>query len=146
MNETAGSWGYAKTFFFTEHVTCASPQWQEIAFYETAIITPKLANLLITLHIPYAGNESGGTRNRIRLDFDDAPLCDATKHNAAPWELHEITLTGLVENVAAGDHTLRLFAQVSGGCLHIPHYNTTLIEATSPPPIFANLALLGFRK
>ena len=138
------SWSYRENIGFTSHVTTAATTWAEITHYTRTITTPALSNLIITLHIPFVGNDTAGTRSRIRLTFDGITISDATKYNTDAWELHEITLTGLVQNVPAGTHTIKVYAAVSGGTLYIPYYNTSLIEATLSPAIFANLYLVGW--
>ncbi len=139
------SWGYTKNFTYTDHITTASTTWAEVTHYTTTVTTPALSNLIVTLHIPFVGSDTGGARIRIRLVFDNTTISDATMHDGHAWDdFRNITLTGLVQNVTAGSHTIRVYAAVSAGTLHIPHYNTTLIEATLSPAIFANLYLVGW--
>ncbi len=138
------SWSYAASITFSSSITASSTAWVELTHYRRTVTTPALSNLLITLHIPFAGNDTAGTRSRIRLAFDSANVSDSTKYNTQAWELHEVTLTGLVSGVTAGTHTIRVYAAVSGGTLNIPHYNTGANEATLVPAIFANLSLIGF--
>jgi hypothetical protein len=140
---SGGSWSYTEKIFFAASVTTNSLAWVELVNYTRTISTPALANLIVTVHIPFTGNDTAAKRSRIRLDFDGVPISDASKFNETIWELHEITLTGLVANVAAGVHTLKLFAMVDGGTLNIPHFNAALIESTAPA-LFANLFLVGF--
>lgn len=138
------SWSHTENIGFTENIIINSTALTEVAHYKREITTPSLANLIVTLHIPFTGNNTAGNRSRILLKFDDAAISDATKHDQGSWELHEITLTGLVQSVTAGTHRIQVFAAVSAGELHIPHYNPDRIEATLSPAIFANLYLLGF--
>jgi hypothetical protein len=138
------SWSYQKNIDFTTSVTTAAPTLTEISNYKITIETPKLACTIVTLHIPFTGNDTAGRRSRICLEFDGKIISDASKFNQGQWELHEITLTGLVQNIAAGNHTIRVLASVDGGTLNIPHYNPTLIEAKTIPAIFANFYMVGF--
>ena len=143
------SWSRTEPIDITQSITTLSTQLVEIPFYtqklnSTPINIPALACLTITLHIPFTGNDTAESRSRILLKFDDIWVCDSTKFNNASWELHEITLTGVVKGVTEGAHTVRVFAAVDKGTLHIPHYNSSLIEAQIPPGLFANLFLLGF--
>jgi len=138
------SWGYTKNFTYTGSISTNSTTWVEITHYTTTVTTPALSNLIVTLHIPFVSNDIGDTRSRIRLVFDDNTISDATKYNYHTSEYHEITLTGLVQNVTAGSHTIRVYAAVDAGTLRMPHYNTAAIEATLSPAIFANLYLVGW--
>lgn len=138
------AWSHTEEITFTGSVTTNSTSWDEITEYRRTIVTPSLlSSLIITLHIPFVGNNTASSRSRIRLVFDGDTISDATKHDQGAWELHECTLTGLVQNVPAGSHIIRVYAAVDTGTLHIPHYNTSLNEAQLSPAIRANLYLLG---
>lgn len=52
-------------------------------------------------------------------------------------------MNGMVTNVAAGIHTIKVRALVDGGTLNFPHYNRDLVEHTQSPAIFASLSLVG---
>jgi hypothetical protein len=138
------SWSYGEDITFTESVTTTATTLQEVSKYTKAITTPQLSCLIVTLHIPFVGNNTAERRSRICLKFDNLTISDASKFNQSQWELHEITLTGLVKNVTEGSHTIRVLASVDGGQLNIPHYNLTSIEATTIPAIFANFYMVGF--
>ncbi len=138
------SWSYTKNINFTTSVTTASTALQEISQYTITITTPKLSCSIVTLHIPFAGNDTADKRSRICLQFDTQTISDATKYNQGQWELNEITLTGLVQNVAEGNHTVKVLAAVEGGTLNIPHYNPDRIEKKITPEIFANFYMVGF--
>jgi len=138
------SWSHTEKINFTKSIRIDSNTWELVEHYTREITIEALSNMIVTLHIPFVGNEKEESRSRIRLEFDGTSISDSTKYNKSPWELHEITLTGLVKGVAAGNHTIQVFAAVDKGKLHIPHYNTTLFEASLAPKIFANLYLLGF--
>jgi hypothetical protein len=138
------SWAYQKNINFTASVTTNSTTLQEISQYTQTIAIPKLSCLIVTLHIPFTGNDTPDKRSRICLQFDTQTISDATKYNQGQWELNEITLTGLVQNVAEGNHTVKVWAAVEGGTLNIPHYNPDRIEKKITPEIFANFYMVGF--
>eukprot|EP00708_Paratrimastix_pyriformis_P003366 GAFH01002140.1.p2 GENE.GAFH01002140.1~~GAFH01002140.1.p2 ORF type:complete len:424 (-),score=89.47 GAFH01002140.1:5-1177(-) len=137
-------------FNYEEKIAFQSGVWVQpgplapIPHYTRIITTPNLATLQVTLHIPFVGSEGSGNRARLILKVDGSPICDSTKYNTYEWELHPVTLTGLVSNVSAGPHRVELWCQTDRARFHCPHYNTDLIEATVEPHIFATFFLLGF--
>jgi len=102
--------------------------------------------LQVTFHIPFVGNPTSGSRNRIILNFDDTHVSDATKFVNTSWELHDVTLTGLVPNVQHGQHSLSIWVLTDSGNLNIPHYNVSLCENTVNPKLFANYYYFGIEK
>jgi hypothetical protein len=144
LNKTKTVWTSTKRFSFAKSIVTNSRTWQELTHYRTEVKTPALSGLSITLHIPFVASDTDSSRSRILLYFDNDYISDATKYTRFKWEMHEITLTGLVENVTAATHKIRLCAAIDKGSLKIPHYNPRFIEHTLKPSIFANLNLIGF--
>jgi len=139
------AWSWKDQIGFTGTISVTTANWMELQAYTRAIHIPHgLAWANITYHIPFVGNAKGKSRSRVRLNFDNTPICDASKFGQAGYELHEITLTGLVQNVAPGPHTLTVHAMVDTGELCIPYYDAKLVEATQVPPIAANAYMFGF--
>ena len=86
----------------------------------------------------------------IRLTLDEINISDSTIFGFNNWELHDITLTGIIKNINSGNHIIKIYACVDGGFLNIPHYNTHYnthcIENTIYPSIFANMYVIGYPK
>jgi len=127
---------------FPSAITTNSGTLVEINHYRRQFTLDRAQAVQITLHIPFVGNDTGGKRSRIQLRVGNDAVCDSTKFNTNSWELHEVTLTALVD-LGAGQHTMSVWACVDGGTLQIPHYNAGLIEHTVQSPIFANLFMFG---
>jgi len=139
------AWSWKDDFTFTGTISVTTTNWMELATYTRTVNIPHaLAWANITFHIPFVGNAKGKTRSRVRLNFDGTPISDASKFGQAGYELHEITLTGLVQNIAAGNHTINLEALVDSGELCIPYYDPKLVEATQVPALAANAYMFGF--
>ena len=144
LNKIGSVWTKTIRFKFDNTVGTNSKTLEEIKHYSRNVETPALSGLLITLHIPFVANNTDGARSRILLYFDKDPISDVTKGVRQKWELHEVTLTGLVEKVTAATHKIRLYGAVNNGHLDIPHYDRKHIEHKIKPSIFANLNLIGF--
>lgn len=71
--------------------------------------------------------------------FDGEVVARSMKYNRDPWELHPFVLDAIVFGVAAGPHLLEIQARVSGGRLHLPHYNTNLLEGTTGIDVMLHL-------
>jgi len=112
--------------------------------YQVSLEVPfNLQFLQVTFHIPFVGNSENATRNRIILKFDNIYVSDATKYVNTYWELHEITLTGLVPNVQQGSHSISIWVHTDKGQIQIPHYNISCSENTINPKLFANYYYFG---
>ncbi len=129
---------------YNNSIIISSTQLTEVFHYSREFITQiDYKFIIVKLNIPFTGNDSQGKRSRILLYLDDDVLCDGTKFNQVPWELHPIHLEGIKLNVQPGNHKIKLMCCVDGGNLNIPHYNTNLIEYTIKPEIFSTLVIIG---
>jgi len=137
------SWSYNENIFLSGDVRTSSTTWEEITPFRRTITTPALTNLIVTLHIPKAVGEGGGVAIRIRLTFDDVTISHSDKFTSDWDEGHEITLTGLVQNVTAGTHTIKVYAVVDGGTLRFWYGGAGRLESLAPP-MFSNLYLVGW--
>ncbi len=63
--------------------------------------------------------------------FDGEVVARSMKFNSQNWELHPFVLDVAISGVGAGPHLLEIQARVSGGTLHLPHYNANLLEAAT---------------
>ena len=133
-----------KKFTYTASIHVTSTSWVEVGHYTTKFTVPAdLAFLHVGLHIPFTASEQAHVRSRIRLTLDDQDVSDSTIFGGSTWQLTDVNLNGVVSDVRAGEHTLKLMACVSNGTLHVPHYNTGLSEHTQGPSIFANMFAYG---
>jgi len=137
-------WSWKDVVPFTGTVSVTTGQWMDVSPYTRTISIPYgLSWLNVTVHIPFVGNAKGKTRSRIRLNFDGQTISDASKFNPTGYECHEITLTGLVQGVPSGNHTITVSAMVDGGELCIPYYDPKLIENTVQPLMVAHEFAFG---
>ena len=88
-----------------------------------------VSNLIIRWNCPYVGNSARGTRSAVRMLFDGEVVTRSMKYNSQSWELHPFVMDATIFGVAAGSHLLEIQARVSGGTVHLPHYNSRLLEA-----------------
>lgn len=108
--------------------------------YSYSIVTSfPVSDLVIRWNCPFAGNSSRGTRSAVQMLFDGNVVARSMKFNTDRWELHPFVLDAAVSGVGAGSHLLEIQARVSGGTLHLPHYNTGLLEATTGIDVILNL-------
>jgi hypothetical protein len=128
---------------FTDSVSTNSLKWSEIPFYTRSIDINQMDVLEISFHIPFSGNDTGNSRSRIRLTFDDTEVVSSMKYNPQPWELSDLTLSGKVYNIRKGTHTIKLMVAVDRGTFYMPHYNTALIENTLQPPLTGRFSAFG---
>jgi len=138
------AWSWKESVPFTGTVSVTTGQWMDVSNYTRSIQVPHhLSFLNVTYVIPFVGNSKGKTRSRIRLNFDGQTISDGSKFNPAGYECHEVTLSGLVQNIPSGNHTITVSACVDGGELCIPYYDPKLIENTVQPAMVANVFAFG---
>jgi len=107
--------------------------WTELANYTKTINFPKKAeNVVVRFHFPYSGNQDAQKRSRARLQFDGADIAESAIYNNDVWGLHDIVLEGIIKNVAAGNHTVRILTKVDGGTYNLPHFGVDIITSDTP--------------
>lgn len=146
-------WTFTRKYYFDNSIMISSRDWIEIDHYTTDFSIPcDFKFLQVYLHIPYCGNEglliaSERCRSRLRLVIDGHDICNSVFYSDDAHEpVDNITLSGLVENVSSGNHTIRLFGCVDNHTFNVPFYNDQSIEFTMKPDYFANLYMIGYQK
>jgi len=139
----------SKLFLFQEKishnasVTTTSTSWTPLTFYTRTITTPLMAYVKVSLRIPFCGNDTNTSRNRLLLKFDGVDIASYMQYIQNGWGLNDAVISGTIFHVAAGDHKIEVFAAVDRGTMYCPHFNGGLIENTLTPAIFSNLVIKG---
>ncbi len=137
---------HKETFDYTGSVTVSSYSLTEIVFYTRTFVTEvpyKMCEVLVT--IPFTGNDIGDHRCRIIAYLDAEPIYDGTMYSAARWTLEPLTIFARKIDLVQGHHRFRIYANVDGGTLNIPHFNSDLSECKVSPTLFGKMLITGFR-
>ena len=125
-----------------ESVTTSSTNLFSTLYSYSFVTSYPSSSLVARWNCPYTGNQSGGTRSAVRMLFDGEVVARSMKFNSQSWELHPFVLDATVFGVAAGSHLIEIQARVNNGTLHIPHYNSGLLEGETGLDVV--LSLLEF--
>ena len=130
---SSGRFYYHETIPITASVTSTATTWTELANYTKTINFPKKAeNVVVRFHFPYSGNQNGQKRSRARLQFDGADIAESAIYHNDDWGLRDIVLEGIIQHVAAGNHTVKIFTKVDGGTFQLPHFAVDIITSDTP--------------
>jgi len=130
---SSGRFYHHETVPVTASITSTATTWTEIPNHARTVNFPKKAeNVVIRWHFPYSGNEGATFRSRIRLQLDGVDIAESAFYHNDPWGLRDIVLEGIVQNVAAGNHTVKIFSKIDGGTLHLPHFAVPIITTDTP--------------
>ena len=134
---------YEYKYDYVSSITCTQKDFTQIPFYTQYVELLPMQYLNVKVKIPFVGNDCDSKRSRILLKFDGEIIDQSAKYNTKQWELHDLVLEGMVFEIGQGKHIIEIFACVDGGTLNIPHYNTSLIEATKLPKLQGKLSIKG---
>ena len=137
------SYFYEYKYEYVSSVTSIQTDFTQIPYYTHYIELLPMQYLTVKIKIPFVGNDLAGKRSRILLKFDGEVIDQSAKYNTKQWELNDLVLEGMVFEIGQGKHMIEIFACVDGGTLNIPHYNTSLIEATKLPKLQGKLSIKG---
>ena len=130
---------------FTDSIMINQKSLTNVAFYTRKVkaITDYMV-VNVNINIPLTGNNIAGQYSRIITYFDNEVICDSTIYNSDAWELKPLTINGYVKNVRQGEHTITVKAAVSGGTLHIPHFESNSIVEKIKPRIQYSYFVAGY--